>query len=615
MRLRFLAAAGPAGALETLKQTIGARSDTGLAKVFDGSGLIVWTAPETPTLSAVDGGAILVGLLFDRATATRLSALSAAEDAKRIVADRWGPYVLFSCDRSSHAVLRDPSGALPVYYGSLGELEVYASDAGLLEMAWPVGFRPDLDFIRHWLTFPFLRAARTGAQGVRELLPGTCRRVDPPTREVIETWSPATFTGRDLAIASFDEAVALLREEILRTVPALAGANGKVVMQLSGGLDSSIVAAALRHAGMDFRAITFATLGPGGDERRFAREMANRSQVKLIELIEETSRPVLDIGPGNPLRPPPNPLLQPLHRAISLQLVHLGAGVALDGGGGDNIFCSLNTAAPAVDAFQRSGGAAAFRTLRDVAQVHGCTFWTAGRSALRRARRGAPSRWPRDTTFLTPDAAAQTPEPHPWLAPHPSLGPGTADQIRMIAGIHHFLTDPAPLAPAALHPLLAQPLLELCLRIPSWLWVAGGRDRAVAREAFRGLVPDAILDRRGKGTLESMFVKGYMGGRPRLERFVAEGELADHRWVRGAGLFAAGPGTARFRLCPDPGDCRRGAVASIIRRLIPAAAAAGHPIGDTARRARDRDRHSSAASIGTSPDCADRRRSGAGAGS
>jgi asparagine synthase (glutamine-hydrolysing) len=106
----------------------------------------------------------------------------------------------------------------------------------------------------------------------------------------------------------------------------------------------------------------------------------------------------------------------------------------------------------------------------------------------------------------------------------------------MIAGIHHFLTDPTPLAPAALHPLLAQPLLELCLRIPSWLWVSGGRDRAVAREAFRGLVPDAILDRRGKGTLESMFMKGYMNERPRLERFLAQGELAQRGIIDGSAV-------------------------------------------------------------------------------
>ena len=94
--------------------------------------------------------------------------------------------------------------------------------------------------------------------------------------------------------------------------------------------------------------------------------------------------------------------------------------------------------------------------------------------------------------FLDADAAATSPEPHPWLRPHPSLGPGKADQIRMIAGIHHFLTDPAPLAPASLHPLLAQPLIELCLRIPSWLWMSGGRDVALVIGGSDGVAPDVL---------------------------------------------------------------------------------------------------------------------------
>lgn len=538
MKLRFLAAAGPTDALRKLEGRIGSARESGLAKVFEAGSLAVWTFPTTPTMIAADGRAILVGLLFDGDTGGRLSAFSGAEVGQPLPGDRWGPHVLFATADGEHSVLRDPSGALPVYRGTLGEVEIYASDAGLLEAAWATAFRPDLDFIRHWLTFPFLRTARTGAEGVRELLPGAYRRAGPLGEELGEAWSPFTFTGRDRAITSFNEAAALLREEILRTIPALAAAGGEVALQLSGGLDSSIIAAALGHAGISFRAVTFATLSPDGDERRFAREMAERCDVKLVELLEETRRPMLDVGAANPLRPPPNPLLQPLHRAISLQLTVLGAGTVLDGAGGDNIFASLNTASPAVDAFRRGGSSAAIRALREIAQVHGCTFWTAARSALRRVRRGAPSRWPRDTTFLANGAAVAMPQPHPWLVPYPGLVPGTADHIRMIAGIHHFLGDPGPMTPTTLHPLLAQPLLELCLRIPSWLWVAGGRDRAVARQAFRGLVPDSILDRRGKGTLESMFVKGYMSARPDLEHFLVEGGLAGHGIIDAAAVSA-----------------------------------------------------------------------------
>jgi asparagine synthase (glutamine-hydrolysing) len=108
----------------------------------------------------------------------------------------------------------------------------------------------------------------------------------------------------------------------------------------------------------------------------------------------------------------------------------------------------------------------------------------------------------------------------------------------MIVGAHHFLEDPAPGVPASLHPLLAQPILELCLRIPSWLWSVGGRDRAVARTAFRGLVPDAILDRRTKGTLESMFLKGYMAKRAELRDLLLCGRLVEEGIVDRASLKA-----------------------------------------------------------------------------
>ena len=97
--------------------------------------------------------------------------------------------------------------------------------------------------------------------------------------------------------------------------------------------------------------------------------------------------------------------------------------------------------------------------------------------------------------------------------------------MQSIAGIHYFHRDPAPGAVAALHPLLAQPILEACLRIPSWLWVRGGRDRAVARAAFRGLLPDATLARRSKGHLASLFMTGYLAARPQLEDLLLEGRL------------------------------------------------------------------------------------------
>jgi asparagine synthase (glutamine-hydrolysing) len=98
--------------------------------------------------------------------------------------------------------------------------------------------------------------------------------------------------------------------------------------------------------------------------------------------------------------------------------------------------------------------------------------------------------------------------------------------VHSIVGIHYFHSDPAPGEAAALHPLLAQPVLEACLHIPSWLWLRGGRDRAVARAAFRGLLPEATLSRRSKGHLASLLIAGYMATRSQLESLLLDGRLA-----------------------------------------------------------------------------------------
>jgi asparagine synthase (glutamine-hydrolysing) len=73
--------------------------------------------------------------------------------------------------------------------------------------------------------------------------------------------------------------------------------------------------------------------------------------------------------------------------------------------------------------------------------------------------------------------------------------------------------------------LIAQPLVELCLRIPTWLWVRGGHNRAVAREAFRGRLPDDVLDRRSKGRLEGLCVRAYLRHRLQIDELLLGGLL------------------------------------------------------------------------------------------
>lgn len=56
--------------------------------------------------------------------------------------------------------------------------------------------------------------------------------------------------------------------------------------------------------------------------------------------------------------------------------------------------------------------------------------------------------------------------------------------------------------PERISPLVSQPLMELCLRIPIYVLTQGGWDRAVARRAFYDDLPTEVRNRRHKGGIE-----------------------------------------------------------------------------------------------------------------
>src|SRR3546814_984119 len=75
--------------------------------------------------------------------------------------------------------------------------------------------------------------------------------------------------------------------------------------------------------------------------------------------------------------------------------------------------------------------------------------------------------------------------------------PGKAAHVAMLARAQKSIElYPRADAPPQIVPLLSQPVVELCLSIPTWQWVHGGRDRAVARAAFAGILPDLLVERK-----------------------------------------------------------------------------------------------------------------------
>ena len=93
-----------------------------------------------------------------------------------------------------------------------------------------------------------------------------------------------------------------------------------------------------------------------------------------------------------------------------------------------------------------------------------------------------------------------------------------------------------------LSPLFSQPVMELCLRIPTYVLTHGGWDRAVARRAFYHDLPPQIRNRRNKGGIEE-HLRSHAGAQPRLPARAAVGWGAGE----GGGRRPGSPGRGALR--------------------------------------------------------------------
>lgn len=489
--------------------------------------LLLVAQPETAVLTS--DNAVLVGQLFSNANrpvealTVALDRCATATDLREALRGHWGNFSLFSASPERYQVYRDPSGSVPVFRCGDGGRAVFVSDAEIADRLRLVDdSEADARFAVHWLQFPFLRTRRTGVADVVEILPGMCAgtdRSDAWTERLL--WRPLDFVGKGSAIWNPEGAARALRELATAVVAAQPGAR-RTLLELSGGLDSSIIAACLARSGREVSCVNFATRSVDGDERDHARAVAAAFQFSLTEILEGEPG-ALERDARRSFRPGTNPILGPIERAVGDAARALGADLVIDGAGGDNLFCSVTTASPVLDAWRWSGPGAATRAMTNIAQRAGCTWWDVARAAAARAFKRRPT-WKEDGSFLRPNLLFARPEVHPWLNGLHRAAPGKREHVEALVHIQHFL-DRGSAGVARLHPLMAQPLLEICLRIPSWLWMDGGRDRAIARDAFAGVLPDSILARRAKGSLQSLFDRSFARFRPSLHELLRAGEL------------------------------------------------------------------------------------------
>jgi asparagine synthase (glutamine-hydrolysing) len=315
-------------------------------------------------------------------------------------------------------------------------------------------------------------------------------------------WSPWDHSGsKHVETRELEEGLA---DTVRRCVSCWASVHGRLLVSVSGGLDSSIVVAALASCGADAHCLTLYGDDPAGDERPFARALCNHLGLPLIERPYSMDDIDISSALGAHLpRPSDRTHAQSYEKAHLAIAGDLAATAFVTGNGGDSLFNYSQSAAAAADRLLAGGfRRGVFDSLGDVSKQTGCGLFRAALSALRIAFGPRSYRVRPDTMFLHSDAVRSLesrPVGHPWLDAPAGALPGKAAHIASILRVQQCLEPGRARDLPAINPLMAQPLMEFCLAVPSWEWRSGGRDRSLARRAFRKNLPAAVLRRRVKG--------------------------------------------------------------------------------------------------------------------
>lgn len=499
-------------------------------------GCVALFAPkETPTLR-LPGGGILLGDLYDEAgrpvnDLADLQHLSTQSTLRQHLLERcWGEYLLFQPaeeDASSITLMRDPSGGIACVYSLKHGNGFITSD---LTIASGLGLhrdRIDWDFVRHSLIYPHMKISRTGLAGINELLPGCTLSMDERKATTGLAWSPwhfVTATGRH---SDPTTAARTIREVTTSVVHAMAETDRAVLLELSGGLDSSIVGACLSNTNARVACCTVITPLPGADERSYASQVAERLGIELLQQQLDFADADIDFElPRHSPRPAAWALGRAVARAMDDAAESQGVNSLFSGGGGDTVFCYLRSAAPAADAFRARGLAAGYKAIVNLSGLHGCTVTKAARLTLRKLCLKPKASYKPDYLLLPPTDEIPPLELHPWFSAPSNALHGDRERIFDLAGNQMFADATLRAGHRRVRmPLLSQPVMEACLRVPSWMWISGGQNRAVARSAFATRLPQDVLERRSKGTFMNYTFAVYRKNKEAISRFLLDGHL------------------------------------------------------------------------------------------
>lgn len=541
-------------------------SAPGLSPCYTKDGFLLYrgaqdTAPIVAEReSGRTGACIVFGSLFDRShsndrpTPIRSLDTCALDDiisnhGQAIGQRYWGRYLIFVADFASETkiVIPDIFGSTTCYHCTIDGVTILFSNFCDIMNVPGLDRRLSTDHIKVLLTATPDESPNTGIRGVRKVPHGYYLRLTNHAEELGFVWTMREAVDRELR-AGDDTAAARLREAILSSVYGHLSGHDRLLVKLSGGLDSNIILAAARHVRPDTEILcVHASFNdPAADEAALAELGARRAGARFVNILYGYDAFSYSRLFDQPLIPEKisSYYQKCIYDEAKRQYDAFGATIVLSGHGGDEIFLppvgtyiaadymrryGFSSGLPSVllDA-ARHGSESVFRTLLCAIQYGLCHK---PHAKLYRSVLEGNSYIPPEL-FEGMDAEQLT---HGWLKELRGLPPAKFVHTKIVShGARSSITYNSQSYFNEVIPLYSQPLIETALGIPSYQLALNGRGRGLVRKAFDDLVPLEIVWRESKATGDQFMSQVVYSQRDFIRSILLDGWLVKNRFLDGA---------------------------------------------------------------------------------
>lgn len=253
-------------------------------------------------------------------------------------------FVLLNLTTGEMICSRDHFGLKPFFYWYDETRFVFASEIKGLLASGKVPIKANTSRVHEFIIYGKVDQGReTFFEGIYTLEPGELLRIDLKVKESIllqrtkgkrMEWKPSFYPSR---ISHWIQA---LKEEVTESVKLRARADVPIACSISGGMDSTTVAVILSKTNLELRTFSCIYKNPYKDESKNISSIVSLIKSKHINIIYENNLK------GDELIRMLIMQDQPVHTPsimsqylIYKEMAYNGIRVAIDGQGGDELFC------------------------------------------------------------------------------------------------------------------------------------------------------------------------------------------------------------------------------------------------------------------------------------